>query len=85
MVAAPETQTSNMIANNTNKTESSIDGDGKVLISTDCPNLKLVARGKVRDIYEVDEESLLFVATDRLSAFDVVMKNGIPGECENVF
>ncbi|KAI9860044.1 MAG: Bifunctional purine biosynthetic protein ade1 [Trichoglossum hirsutum] len=40
--------------------------------------LPLVARGKVRDIYQVDEETLLFVATDRISAYDVVMKNGIP-------
>jgi hypothetical protein len=39
---------------------------------TEMPELKLLARGKVRDIYEVDEKSLLFVATDRLSAFDVV-------------
>lgn len=47
------------------------------LINTDCPSLKLVARGKVRDIYEVPNhpEALLFVATDRVSAFDVVMKN----------
>jgi phosphoribosylaminoimidazole-succinocarboxamide synthase len=37
--------------------------------------LKLVARGKVRDLYEVDDKSLLFVATDRISAFDVIMKN----------
>ncbi|MFO1490025.1 MAG: phosphoribosylaminoimidazolesuccinocarboxamide synthase [Kiritimatiellia bacterium] len=50
------------------------------LLSTDCPNLKLVARGKVRDIYEIDSGHLLFVATDRLSAFDVVMRNGIPGK-----
>ncbi|KAJ3223704.1 Bifunctional purine biosynthetic protein ade1 [Clydaea vesicula] len=41
------------------------------------PDLKLLGRGKVRDVYEVDEELLLFVASDRLSAFDVVMKNGI--------
>lgn len=39
--------------------------------------LPLVARGKVRDIYEVDSESLLFVATDRISAYDVIMENGI--------
>ena len=32
------------------------------LLSTDCPNLKLVARGKVRDIYEIDSGHLLFVA-----------------------
>jgi len=45
-----------------------------------CPTLKLLARGKVRDVYEVDAEHLLFVASDRISAFDVVMANGIPGK-----
>lgn len=50
------------------------------LIETDCPALKLLARGKVRDVYEVDDQHLLFVATDRISAFDVIMKNGIPGK-----
>ncbi|QEU60147.1 Ade1 [Kluyveromyces lactis] len=40
--------------------------------------LPLVARGKVRDIYQVDEQTLLFVATDRISAYDVIMKNAIP-------
>jgi phosphoribosylaminoimidazole-succinocarboxamide synthase len=44
-------------------------------VCSNCPDLKLVARGKVRDLYEVDEKSLLFVATDRISAFDVIMKN----------
>lgn len=44
-------------------------------VNSNCPDLKLVARGKVRDLYEVDEKSLLFVATDRISAFDVIMKN----------
>lgn len=39
--------------------------------------LPLVARGKVRDIYEVDSKTLLFVATDRISAYDVVMENGV--------
>lgn len=48
-----------------------------VLLKTDCPDLKLVGRGKVRDIYEVDE-NLLIVATDRISAFDVILPNGIP-------
>jgi phosphoribosylaminoimidazole-succinocarboxamide synthase len=43
------------------------------LLETNCPDLKLVARGKVRDIYDVNEESLLFVATDRISAYDVIM------------
>ncbi|KAI8646009.1 phosphoribosylaminoimidazole-succinocarboxamide synthase [Parasitella parasitica] len=50
------------------------------LLNSDCPDLKLIARGKVRDLYEVDEKSLLFVATDRISAFDVIMKNSIPGK-----
>ncbi|KAH0543794.1 hypothetical protein FGG08_001977 [Glutinoglossum americanum] len=40
--------------------------------------LPLVARGKVRDIYQLDAQTLLFIATDRISAYDVVMKNGIP-------
>jgi hypothetical protein len=37
--------------------------------------LPLVARGKVRDLYEVDDKTLLFIATDRISAFDVIMEN----------
>lgn len=37
-------------------------------------DLKLVTRGKVRDLYEVDPRTLLIVATDRISAFDVVME-----------
>jgi len=40
--------------------------------------LPMLATGKVRDIYEVDAEHLLFVTTDRVSAFDVVMNTGIP-------
>lgn len=39
--------------------------------------MPLIAKGKVRDIYEVDPSSLLFVATDRISAYDVIMENGI--------
>lgn len=42
--------------------------------------LPLLARGKVRDIYSVDENTLLFVATDRISAYDVIMENGIPSK-----
>ncbi len=45
-------------------------------------DLKLVNRGKVRDIYEIDDEHLLIVTTDRLSAFDVVMPQPIPGKGE---
>lgn len=50
------------------------------LLKTECPTLTLIARGKVRDIYAVDhhDEALLFVATDRVSAFDVIMKNVCP-------
>ena len=40
--------------------------------------LPLVARGKVRDLYDINDKTLLFVATDRISAFDVTMENGIP-------
>ncbi|CAG8459809.1 8934_t:CDS:2 [Acaulospora morrowiae] len=50
------------------------------LLESVCPDLNLVSRGKVRDLYRVDDDSLLFVATDRISAFDVIMKNGIPGK-----
>ena len=40
--------------------------------------LPLVARGKVRDLYKIDDKTLLFVATDRVSAYDVILKNPIP-------
>ena len=50
------------------------------LVQSSCDGLRLVARGKVRDVYDVDDRHLLFVATDRISAFDVVMANGIPGK-----
>lgn len=43
-------------------------------------NLPLIARGKVRDIYQIDEQHLLFVTTDRISAFDVIMPDPIPGK-----
>ena len=45
-------------------------------------NLELIAQGKVRDIYAVDESHLLIVTTDRMSAFDVVLPNPIPGKGE---
>jgi phosphoribosylaminoimidazole-succinocarboxamide synthase len=48
-----------------------------LITQTDLPKLKLHSRGKVRDIYEL-EEYLLIVTTDRISAFDVVMAEGIP-------
>jgi phosphoribosylaminoimidazole-succinocarboxamide synthase len=43
-------------------------------------SLPLLGRGKVRDIYDADKEHLLIVATDRLSAFDVVLPQAIPGK-----
>ena len=42
-------------------------------------DLRLLHRGKVRDVYEVDSDSLLMVASDRISAFDVVLPNAITG------
>src|SRR6202451_1328571 len=49
-----------------------------VVLRTDFPDLKLHASGKVRDVYQIDDERLLFVATDRISAFDYVLATGIP-------
>jgi phosphoribosylaminoimidazole-succinocarboxamide synthase len=49
-----------------------------VVLQTDFPDLKLHASGKVRDVYQLDDERLLFVATDRISAFDYVLATGIP-------
>ena len=49
-----------------------------VILQTDFPDLQLHASGKVRDVYQLDGESLLFVATDRISAFDYVLATGIP-------
>src|ERR1700676_97982 len=49
-----------------------------VILQTDFPELHLHASGKVRDVYQLDDERLLFVATDRISAFDYVLATGIP-------
>ena len=51
----------------------------QAVVETNFPGMKFLGRGKVRDIYEVDGK-LLLVASDRLSAFDVVMPDGIPGK-----
>jgi len=51
----------------------------KVILQTNFPNLNLVKRGKVRDIYDVGK-NFLIVSTDRLSAFDVIMSQGIPNK-----
>lgn len=49
-----------------------------VLLQTDFSDLHLHASGKVRDVYDIDEQQLLFVATDRISAFDYILATGIP-------
>jgi len=49
-----------------------------VLLQTDFPDLKLRASGKVRDVYDAAPDQLLFVATDRISAFDYILATGIP-------
>jgi len=50
----------------------------QIVTKTDIAEYKLLSRGKVRDIYEVDAETLLIVTTDRMSAFDVIMGEPIP-------
>jgi phosphoribosylaminoimidazole-succinocarboxamide synthase len=54
----------------------------KAVMATDCPELHLLHRGKVRDMYEIPghADKLLMVATDRISAYDVVMADPIPGK-----
>ncbi len=52
------------------------------LFESDLPHLELLNRGKVRDIYNVDDKHMLIVASDRLSAFDVVLPQPIPGKGE---
>lgn len=47
------------------------------LLKTNIKSLKLLHQGKVRDIYDVDEQHLLMVSSDRLSAFDVILPTGI--------
>ncbi len=50
------------------------------VLETSLKSLKFLHRGKVRDIYAVDAERLLIVQTDRLSAFDVILPDPIPGK-----
>ena len=50
------------------------------MLESHVPSLKRIHQGKVRDIYAVDEQHMLIVTTDRLSAFDVVMPDPIPGK-----
>ena len=50
------------------------------LYESSIPHLKLLARGKVRDMFEIDAKHLLIVTTDRMSAFDVILPDPIPGK-----
>ncbi|MEI8571972.1 phosphoribosylaminoimidazolesuccinocarboxamide synthase [Methylomonas sp. LW13] len=50
------------------------------LYESSLPHLKLLGRGKVRDMYEIDANHLLIVTSDRMSAFDVIMPDPIPGK-----
>lgn len=72
-VLAKQKNTSNKLVNNSST-------QNAVLLHTDIPELELYASGKVRDIYKVDSDHLLFVASDRISAFDYVLASGIPNK-----
>ncbi len=52
----------------------------EVVFNSELKSLKLIQRGKVRDIYALDDSKMLFLASDRLSAFDVVLPTPIPGK-----
>ena len=54
----------------------------KALYQSELPQLDLLTRGKVRDIYAIDDDHMLIVTSDRLSAFDVVLPQAIPGKGE---
>ncbi|MEO5961893.1 MAG: phosphoribosylaminoimidazolesuccinocarboxamide synthase, partial [Thermomonas sp.] len=54
----------------------------RALLESDLPGLNLIHRGKVRDVFDLGNDTLLMVATDRLSAFDVVLPDPIPGKGE---
>ncbi len=53
---------------------------GEIAQAPRLAGCRLLASGKVRDLYELDDQHLLFVTTDRISAFDVVMGEGVPGK-----
>src|SRR5690242_7134504 len=57
-----------------------INNDQPALFETTLQSLPLLHRGKVRDIYEVDDDKLLIIQTDRLSAFDVILPTPVPGK-----
>lgn len=52
----------------------------ETVFESEIPALSKIGRGKVRDIYSVDDDHLLLVATDRLSAYDVILPDPVPGK-----
>jgi len=52
----------------------------ETVFESEIPALSRIGRGKVRDIYSVDDDHLLLVATDRLSAYDVILPDPVPGK-----
>mgnify|MGYP001549446524 FL=1 len=50
----------------------------EALHTTHIKSLPLIHKGKVRDIYDIDDKHMLIITTDRISAFDVVMPKAIP-------
>jgi phosphoribosylaminoimidazole-succinocarboxamide synthase len=54
----------------------------KALFDSQISNLEMIYRGKVRDVYAIDDQHMLIVTTDRLSAFDVILPDAIPGKGE---
>ncbi|PNY23456.1 phosphoribosylaminoimidazole-succinocarboxamide synthase [Tolypocladium capitatum] len=50
------------------------------LTALSLPSLEKLASGKVRDLFALDANTLLFTASDRISAYDVVLANGVPGK-----
>jgi hypothetical protein len=53
------------------------------LLKTSIKSLKLIHQGKVRDIYAIDDATMLLVSTDRLSAFDVILPTGFANKPPN--
>ena len=54
----------------------------EALFESNLSNLELLHRGKVRDMYAIDDAHLLIVTSDRISAFDVVLPQPVPGKGE---
>lgn len=61
-------------------TQTTPNADIPAVTETNLPDLPLLHRGKVRDIYDIDGDHLLIVATDRVSAFDVILPTPIPNK-----